>query len=44
MRVAFPALFSRLPTLRLAVDPADVRMRTDSNLYGVHALPVTWDV
>jgi cytochrome P450 len=42
MRVAFPALFSRFPTLRLAVDPAEVPMRTDSNLHGVHALPVTW--
>jgi cytochrome P450 len=42
MRVAFPALFARFPTLRLAVAPEDVRMRTDSNLYGVHELPVTW--
>ncbi|MFC4852107.1 cytochrome P450 [Actinophytocola glycyrrhizae] len=44
MRVAFPALFTRFPTLRLAVDPAQVPMRTDSNLYGVHELPVAWDV
>jgi cytochrome P450 len=42
MRIAFPALFSRFPTLRLAVPPEDVPLRTDSNLYGVHALPVTW--
>lgn len=42
MRVAFPALFERFPALRLAVDPADVPLRTDSNLYGVHELPVTW--
>ncbi|MBB4905157.1 cytochrome P450 [Actinophytocola algeriensis] len=42
MRVAFPALFERFPTLRLAADPADVPLRTDSNLYGVHALPVAW--
>jgi cytochrome P450 len=43
MRAAFPALLRRFPTLRLAVDPADVPLRTDSNIYGVHALPVTWD-
>jgi cytochrome P450 len=42
MRAAFPALFERFPGLRLAVDPAEVPLRTDSNLYGVHALPVTW--
>jgi cytochrome P450 len=42
MRVAFPALLARFPTLRLAVDPDEVPMRTDSNLYGVHELPVTW--
>ena len=43
MRVAFPALFERFPTLRLAVAAEDVPTRTDSNLYGVHELPVTWD-
>jgi hypothetical protein len=24
-------------------DPAEVPLRTDSNIYGVHELPVTWD-
>jgi hypothetical protein len=42
MRVAFPALFSRFPGLRLAVAPEEVPLRTDSNIYGVNALPVTW--
>jgi cytochrome P450 len=42
MRVAFPALFHRFPTLRLAVDPAEVPLRTDSNIHGVHELPVAW--
>jgi hypothetical protein len=42
MRVAFPALFARFPSLRLAVDPAAVPLRTDSNIYGVHELPVAW--
>ncbi|KUM96384.1 cytochrome [Streptomyces yokosukanensis] len=43
MRVAFPALFARFPTLRLAVDPERVPMRDDMFLYGVHELPLTWD-
>ncbi len=42
MRVAFPALLARFPTLRLDCDPADVQLRTDSSIYGVHHLPVTW--
>jgi cytochrome P450 len=43
MQVALPALVSRFPTLRLAVDPEQVPLRTDMNIYGVHSLPVTWD-
>ncbi|ARF57896.1 cytochrome P450 [Streptomyces gilvosporeus] len=43
MRVAFPALLTRFPTLRLAVPPEDIPLRTRSNIYGVHRLPVTWD-
>jgi len=43
MRVSFPALFGRFPTPRLAVEPAEVPLRTDSNIYGVHELPVTWN-
>ena len=43
MRVAFPALFDRFPTLRLAVPPEEVPLRAHSNIYGVHQLPVTWD-
>jgi cytochrome P450 len=44
MRVAFPSLFARFPTLRLAVPPEDVPLRPDhQNIYGVHRLPVTWD-
>ncbi|MGX8906990.1 cytochrome P450 [Streptomyces netropsis] len=42
MRVALPALFTRFPTLRLAVPPEEVPLRTDMNIYGVHRLPVTW--
>ena len=43
MRVAFPALFARFPTLRLAVPPQEVELRDRSNIYGVVSLPVTWD-
>lgn len=43
MQIAYPALFRRFPTLRLAVPPEEVPMRSDSALYGVHRLPVTWD-
>jgi cytochrome P450 len=42
MRVAFPALLTRFPGLRLDCDPADVPLRADSNIYGVHHLPVSW--
>ncbi|MDH6125475.1 cytochrome P450 [Kitasatospora sp. GP82] len=43
MRVAFPALFTRFPTLRLAVPPEEVPLRTTMGLDGVQRLPVTWD-
>jgi cytochrome P450 len=43
LRIAYPALFARLPSLRLAVPSSQVPLRTDMLHYGVHALPVTWD-
>ncbi|WP_020579815.1 cytochrome P450 [Actinopolymorpha alba] len=43
MQVGYPALFTRFPTLRLAVPAGDVPMRTNMLIYGVHRLPVTWD-
>ena len=43
MAVAFPALFARFPTLRLAVPPREVPLRDRTNIYGVVSLPVTWD-
>lgn len=43
MGIAFPALLRRFPTLRLAVPPEQVPMRDDMAIYGVHALPLTWD-
>ncbi|WP_432000738.1 cytochrome P450 [Streptomyces sioyaensis] len=43
MRIAFPALFRRFPTLRLALPPEEVPLRPHMGIYGVHRLPVTWD-
>jgi cytochrome P450 len=42
MKVAYPALFSRFPTLRLAVPPEEVPLRHDMFIYGVHRLPLAW--
>ncbi|MFI6295341.1 cytochrome P450 [Nonomuraea sp. NPDC050790] len=42
MRIALPALLRRFPGLRLACAPAEVPMRSDMAIYGVHRLPVTW--
>ncbi|MQA93817.1 MAG: cytochrome P450 [Streptosporangiales bacterium] len=45
MRVAFPALVGRFPTLRPAVPPEEVALRPETaDIYGVKSLPVTWDV
>ncbi|MBF6547595.1 cytochrome P450 [Nocardia brasiliensis] len=44
MRAGFERLLRRFPTLELAVPAADVKLRTDMNIYGVHELPVTWTV
>jgi cytochrome P450 len=45
MRVAFPALVDRFPTLRLAVPAEAVDLRPETaDVYGVKRLPVTWDV
>lgn len=43
MTVAFTHLLRRLPNVRLAVPAAEVPLRTDMAIYGVHALPITWD-
>ncbi|MEU5849988.1 cytochrome P450 [Saccharopolyspora shandongensis] len=43
LQVALPALVTRFPALRLAIPPADVAMRTDMLIYGVHRLPVIWE-
>ncbi|MFG2533238.1 cytochrome P450 [Streptomyces sp. NPDC048516] len=42
MRAGFEGLLRRFPTLGLAVPADEVKLKTDMNIYGVHALPVTW--
>ncbi|MCE0536193.1 cytochrome P450 [Kineosporia rhizophila] len=41
--IAFGALFSRLPNLRLDVAPEDLAIKYDGVLFGLHELPVRWD-
>ncbi|MFJ9041444.1 cytochrome P450 [Streptomyces sp. NPDC102406] len=42
LRAGLAGLLRRFPTLELAVPAAQIRLRTDMNIYGVHELPVTW--
>jgi cytochrome P450 monooxygenase len=43
MEIAYRTLFERIPTLRLAVDVDELPLKYDGVLFGLHALPVTWD-
>ena len=42
LQIVFDTLFRRIPTLRLAVPVDDIEFKTDTNIYGVYELPVTW--
>lgn len=42
MRIAYPVLFSRFPSLRLDVPFSSVAFRPASVVYGVGSLPVAW--
>jgi cytochrome P450 len=42
MQIAFATLARRLPGLRLAVDPSELRFKGESGIYGMKELPVTW--
>lgn len=42
MRVGYPALFRRFPTLRLATSPEEIVVVRDGAIYSLHELPVTW--
>jgi cytochrome P450 len=42
MQVAFATLARRLPGLRLAVPPDQLKFKAESDIYGMRELPVTW--
>ncbi|WP_241385514.1 cytochrome P450 [Rhodococcus sp. CH91] len=42
LRVGLIELFKRLPGLRLTVPAAEIPLRTDMVVFGVHSLPVAW--
>ncbi|GAA2403165.1 cytochrome P450 [Actinomadura vinacea] len=43
LRIGLAELFTRLPSLRLAVPATEIPLRTDMVIFGVHSLPVVWD-
>jgi aminosugar N-oxygenase len=42
LQVVFDSLFRRIPDLRLATRATDLELVDAANIYGLHALPVTW--
>ena len=40
--IVYRTLFKRIPGLRLAADLPELPFRTDSNIFGLDSLPVTW--
>lgn len=42
LQVVFDTLFRRVPELRLAVPVEELPVKSDSVVFGVHELPVTW--
>jgi len=42
LQVVYGTLYRRIPSLRLAVDPAGLPFKHDGFVYGVYELPVTW--
>jgi cytochrome P450 len=42
MQVAFATLARRLPNLRLAVAPSELKFKGNSDIYGMVELPVAW--
>ena len=43
LQEALPALFARIPALRLAVPSAELTYKNTTLVYGLKALPVRWD-
>lgn len=44
LRIGYTELLRRFPTLRLATGPENVPMRSDMIIYGVHELPIEWNM
>jgi cytochrome P450 len=42
LQIVFNTLFSRVPTLRIAIPDEEIPYKYESLFFGVHALPVTW--
>jgi hypothetical protein len=42
LQVVFLLLLQRLPALRIDGPSTAIRFKTDSQIVGVHALPVAW--
>ena len=42
LQIVFDTLFERIPTLRLAVDEAELPFKYDALAFGLYALPVAW--
>lgn len=42
LQVVYPTLLRRIPTLRLAVPPDQLRFKNNNRAFGVYELPVTW--
>ncbi|MEU9829788.1 cytochrome P450 [Micromonospora chersina] len=42
LQIVFRTIFTRIPTLRLATSLEELPFKTDSNIYGLDELPVTW--
>jgi len=39
----FDTLFTRIPTLRVAIPVEELPVKDEATIYGLHELPVTWD-
>ena len=42
MQIAFATLARRLPGLRLAIRPEELKFHNEKEIYGIRELPVTW--
>jgi cytochrome P450 len=42
LQISLATLARRLPELRLAVSPEELRFQNEQEIYGIHELPITW--